>query len=122
MPLNIRSFDVIVGMDWLSPHHVDIMCHEKVIRLHLPNHENLIIYGDKPNVNFRIFSCIKAQKCLHKSNYTFLAHNMDKSTEEINIRDIPVACDFPDVFLEDLLGIPRIGRSNFGLTLYQELL
>ena len=27
--VNIRSFDVIIDMDWLSPHHADIMCHEK---------------------------------------------------------------------------------------------
>ena len=39
MPVSIRSFDVIIGMDWLSPHHVEMMCHEKSVRLHLPNHE-----------------------------------------------------------------------------------
>ena len=60
MPVSIRSFDVIIGMDWLSPHHAEIMCHEKVVRLRLPNHETLVIYGDKPSTNLRLISCIKA--------------------------------------------------------------
>ena len=42
IPVSIRSFDVIVGMDWLNPHHAEIMCHEKAVRLHLPNHKTLI--------------------------------------------------------------------------------
>ena len=43
MSVSIRSFDVIIGMDWLSPHHAEIMCHEKAVRLHLPDHEPLVI-------------------------------------------------------------------------------
>ena len=64
MHVNIRSFDVIVGMDWLSPHHAEIMCHEKAVRLRLPNHETLVIYGDKPSMNLRLISCVKARKHL----------------------------------------------------------
>ena len=74
MPVNIRSYDVIIGMDWLSPHHVDIMCREKAVRLHLPNHETLIIHGDNPSANLRLILGIKAHKCLHKKNYAFPAH------------------------------------------------
>ena len=72
MPMPIGSFDVIIGMDWLDPYHADIMCHEKAVRLNLPD-ETLIIYGDKPGKNLRIVSCIKAQKYLHKKYYAFLS-------------------------------------------------
>lgn len=54
MTINIRIFDVIIGMDWLSPYHADIMCHETTVPLHLPNHETLIIYGDKIGANLRL--------------------------------------------------------------------
>lgn len=37
MHMIIKSFDVIVGMDWLDLHRADIMCHEKAVRLNLPN-------------------------------------------------------------------------------------
>lgn len=60
MPIMINSFDVIVGMYCLSPHHPKMMCYEKVVCLNLPNNENLIIYGHKPEMNLQIISCIKA--------------------------------------------------------------
>ncbi|XP_052621052.1 uncharacterized protein LOC128126917 [Lactuca sativa] len=59
MPMPIGSFDVIIGMDWLSSHHAEILCHEKAIRLSLPNGEALIIYGDKSGKNLKVISCTK---------------------------------------------------------------
>ena len=64
MPMTIGSFDVIIGMDWLGPHHADVMCFEKAVRLNLPNGDTMIVYGDKSGDNLRIVSCIKAQKYL----------------------------------------------------------
>ncbi|XP_052627089.1 uncharacterized protein LOC128133620 [Lactuca sativa] len=52
MLVTIKSFDVIIGMDWLCPHHAEILCHEKAVRLNLPSGEALVIYGDKPSSNF----------------------------------------------------------------------
>ncbi|KAL7608600.1 hypothetical protein Lser_V15G13089 [Lactuca serriola] len=46
MPVTIKSFDVIIGMDWLCPHHAEILCHEKAVRLNLPGGESLVVYGD----------------------------------------------------------------------------
>ncbi|GJT05285.1 putative reverse transcriptase domain-containing protein [Tanacetum coccineum] len=42
MQIKLSSFDVIIGMDWLSNYHAKILCNEKVI--HIPiNDETLII-------------------------------------------------------------------------------
>ncbi|GJZ01076.1 reverse transcriptase domain-containing protein [Tanacetum coccineum] len=42
MPIKLGSFDVIIGMDWLSKYHAKILCGKKVI--HIPiNDETLII-------------------------------------------------------------------------------
>ena len=43
MPVSIKSFDVIIGMDWLSPNRADILCYTKAIRLNFPSGENLMI-------------------------------------------------------------------------------
>ncbi|GJR64309.1 putative reverse transcriptase domain-containing protein [Tanacetum coccineum] len=44
MPIKLGSFDVVIGMDWLSKYHARIICDEKVI--HIPiNGETLIIRG-----------------------------------------------------------------------------
>ncbi|GJX66222.1 hypothetical protein Tco_0300565 [Tanacetum coccineum] len=47
MPIKLGSFDVVIGMDWLSKYHARIICDEKVV--HIPiDGETLIIRGDLP--------------------------------------------------------------------------
>ena len=48
LKVTVWSFDIITGIDWLSPHHSHIMCYEKVVRFNLPSNETLVIYVDKP--------------------------------------------------------------------------
>ncbi|GKG17267.1 reverse transcriptase domain-containing protein, partial [Tanacetum coccineum] len=47
MPIKLGSFDVVIGMDWLSKYHARIICNEKVV--HIPiDGETLIIRGAAP--------------------------------------------------------------------------
>lgn len=62
IPIPIGMFDIIIGMHWLSHHHVEILCYEKVIRLTLTNAETLIIYGDNLGKSLKLISFTKAQK------------------------------------------------------------
>nr|GEX79954.1 putative reverse transcriptase domain-containing protein [Tanacetum cinerariifolium] len=48
-----RSFDVIVGMDWLSKHKAEIICHEKVVRIPLRNGKTLRVIGERPKEKVR---------------------------------------------------------------------
>ena len=117
MPVSIKSFDIIIGMDWLCPNHADILCYERAIRLNLPTNETLIIYGDKPGTNLQIISCIKAQKYLRKEYCAFLAHVVDKKKEVKDIASIPEVCNFSDVFPDDLPGVPPERQVEFRIDL-----
>ncbi|GKA60142.1 putative reverse transcriptase domain-containing protein [Tanacetum coccineum] len=46
MPVELGSFDVTIGMDWLANHHVVIVCDEKIVRIPYGD-KVLIIQGDK---------------------------------------------------------------------------
>ncbi|GJZ46199.1 putative reverse transcriptase domain-containing protein [Tanacetum coccineum] len=46
MSIDLGSFDVIIGMDWLAKNHVVIVCDEKIVRIPYEN-EILIVQGDK---------------------------------------------------------------------------
>ncbi|GKB40855.1 ribonuclease H-like domain-containing protein [Tanacetum coccineum] len=48
IPLGHGSFDVIVGMDWLSKNKAEIVCHEKVVRIPLEGGEILRVQGEHP--------------------------------------------------------------------------
>ncbi|GJR17407.1 reverse transcriptase domain-containing protein [Tanacetum coccineum] len=88
MPIKLSSFDVIVGMDWLSKYHARIICDEKII--HIPiDGETLII---------------RAQVMKKKSN-------------EKRLEDIPIVREFPKVFPEDLPGLPPVRQVEFQINL-----
>ena len=117
MLVSIKSFDVIFGMDWLSSHHADILCYNKAVRLNLPTGETFLVLGDKPSTTLRIISSIQAQKCLRKECHAFLAHVVDVKREVQDVKNVPDVCDFPDVFPEDLPGIPPARQVEFRIDL-----
>ncbi|GKC05429.1 putative reverse transcriptase domain-containing protein [Tanacetum coccineum] len=47
IPLGHGSFDVIVGMDWLSHNKAMIVCHEKVVEIPLVDDEILRVHGER---------------------------------------------------------------------------
>ncbi|GKB70862.1 putative reverse transcriptase domain-containing protein, partial [Tanacetum coccineum] len=65
IPVELSSFNVIIGMDWLSKYHAVIDCAEKIIRSPWGN-ETLLIYGDGSNqgneTRLNIISCTKTHK------------------------------------------------------------
>ena len=93
------------------------MCFEKAVRLNLPNNETLVIYGDKSSTNLRIISSIQAQKYLRKEYHAFLAHVVDTSLETKELKNIPVVSDFPDIFPEELPGLPPQRQVEFRIDL-----
>ncbi|GKF45619.1 putative reverse transcriptase domain-containing protein, partial [Tanacetum coccineum] len=84
MPVELGSFDVIVGMDWLAKYHAVIDCAEKIVRIPWGN-ETLIVHGDGSNQGngprLNITSCTKTHKYLLKGHNVFLAYVTTKETE-----------------------------------------
>nr|GEX85625.1 hypothetical protein [Tanacetum cinerariifolium] len=96
LPTRLGSFDVIVGMDWLSYHRAVIVFYEKIVRIPLPNGEILEIHGDRPEKDPKSLSCIKA--------------------DEVRLNDKRTVCDFPEVYPDDLTGLPPITKPLTQLT------
>ncbi|GKF30299.1 putative reverse transcriptase domain-containing protein, partial [Tanacetum coccineum] len=46
MPVELGSFNVIIGMDWLTNHHAVIVCDEKIVRIPYRD-EVLIVQSDR---------------------------------------------------------------------------
>ncbi|GJY87061.1 putative reverse transcriptase domain-containing protein, partial [Tanacetum coccineum] len=116
MPIELGSFDVIIGMEWLSQHNAKIICGEKVVHIPIDN-ETLVIRGDRSGTRLNIISYVKTQKYIKRGCCTFLAHITEKKSEEKRLEDVPIVCDFPEVFPEDLPGLPPPRQVEFQIEL-----
>nr|GFA79751.1 reverse transcriptase domain-containing protein [Tanacetum cinerariifolium] len=84
MPNKLGSFDVVIGMDWLSKYHAKINCDEKVV--HIPIKDETLI--------------IRAQV-------------MEKKSDDKRLENIPIIREFPDVFPKELAGLPPVRQVEF---------
>ncbi|KAJ0956109.1 putative nucleotidyltransferase, Ribonuclease H [Helianthus annuus] len=117
IPITLGSFDVIVGMDWLSKYQAEILCKEKIIRVPLPSGEFLSVQGHRSGTPVSIVSAMKAQKYLRKGYPAILALVTDSSSDERKIEDLPVVREYPDVFPEELPGLPPHRQVEFQIDL-----
>nr|GEZ16024.1 reverse transcriptase domain-containing protein [Tanacetum cinerariifolium] len=85
IPIELGSFDVIIGMDWLRRCHVVIVYDEKLVQIPYGN-ETLTFHGNKSN-NEResrliVISCSKAQRYMAKGCQAFMAQISAKKEED----------------------------------------
>nr|GEU52294.1 putative reverse transcriptase domain-containing protein [Tanacetum cinerariifolium] len=98
MLVELGSFEVIIGMDWLKRCHAVIVCDEKLVQIPYGN-ETLTFRGNESN-NGR------------ESRLT----EEDKSDGK-QLKDVPIVWDFPEVFPEELPGLPPARPVEFQINL-----
>ncbi|GJU59645.1 putative reverse transcriptase domain-containing protein [Tanacetum coccineum] len=82
--VEMGSFDVIIGMDWLSKYNAIIDCAKKIVRI--PS-------GAKSH------------------------SRVEDKSEKKRLEDVPIVKDFPEVFPEDLPGLPPTRQVEFQIDL-----
>ncbi|GKA25201.1 putative reverse transcriptase domain-containing protein [Tanacetum coccineum] len=117
MPIDLGSFDVIIGMDWLAKNHAVIVCDEKIVRIPYGN-EILIVQGDKSDKEKKstlsIISCEKAQKYMEKM-LRFVGQDILKTAfrtryDHYEFQVMPFGLsNAPAVFMD------LMNRTNFGV-------
>ncbi|GJY26252.1 putative reverse transcriptase domain-containing protein [Tanacetum coccineum] len=79
MPVELGSFDAIIGMDWLANHHAVIVCDEKIVRIPYGD-EVLIVQGDRGSrrekSKLSIISCTKTQKYIERGLFGRLPEDL----------------------------------------------
>ncbi|GJY16246.1 putative reverse transcriptase domain-containing protein [Tanacetum coccineum] len=104
--------------------HTVIVSDEKLVRIPYGN-ETLVFCGNESNdgreSRLTIISCSKAQEYMVKGCQIFLAQISAKKEEDKSegkqLKDVPIVRDFPEVFPEDLPGLPPARPVEFHIDL-----
>ena len=104
--LPFREFDLILGMDWLSKHRAIVDCGQKIVVLRCSDQTEVIVQGIGSSVMSHVISTMQARRIMKKGCETFLALILDSKRGQVDVEKIPVVREFPDVFPEELPGIP----------------
>nr|GEV80705.1 retrotransposon protein, putative, Ty3-gypsy subclass [Tanacetum cinerariifolium] len=101
MPIELGTFDVIIGMDWLVKHDAVIVCGKKVVRI-LYGNEMLIVKSDKGMSRLKVISCITARK-LAPSMMRELSIQLQELLEKNHeLKKLSVKNHYPLLRIEDL--------------------
>nr|GFB44838.1 putative reverse transcriptase domain-containing protein [Tanacetum cinerariifolium] len=74
-----------------------IVCFEKIVQIPLLNGDILDVHGERPEGNLKQLKTMKVNNS--------------------KLEDIPIVCEFPDVFPEDLSGLPPSREIEFRIDL-----
>jgi hypothetical protein len=93
--LDLEGMDVLLGMDWMTRHRVSLDISSRAVEIDSPDHETTILY-------------LPQRECNDSCAY---------AVEGIKLTDIPIICENPDVFPDDLPGIPPNRNIEFVIEL-----
>nr|GEU43043.1 putative reverse transcriptase domain-containing protein [Tanacetum cinerariifolium] len=95
IPIELRTFDIIIGMDWLVKHDAVIVYGERVVRIPYGN-KMLIVESDNGMSRLKVISCIKARKYVEQGCHLFLVHVMEDKSKDKRMEDVPMIRDFSE--------------------------
>ncbi|KAJ3700128.1 hypothetical protein LUZ61_003833 [Rhynchospora tenuis] len=115
--LDIIGYDMLLGFDWLVQHNAVIECAKRRIQFSLGK-------PTRCSLNFRVsgdvipyISAIEVRHLLGAGCVAYLAAVSVESTGQLDIQSIPVVQEFPDVFPDEISGMPPQREVEFGIEL-----
>ncbi|XP_058726825.1 uncharacterized protein LOC131598218 [Vicia villosa] len=109
--LPLKRLDVILGMDWLSLNSVYIGCKEKAI--FIPAKET----SSDDAITKLIEGTISVVNYLFSQERSFLLVLSEEPSVRVVLSEIPVVCEYPDVFPEDITSLPPEREAEFSIDL-----
>jgi hypothetical protein len=89
--LDLKGMDVLLGMNCMTQHHVSLDISSRIVEIDSPEYEPTILY-------------LPQQQYLNPCTY---------ATTGVKLKDIPIVCEYPDVFPDDLPGMPPDREIEF---------
>ncbi|XP_070050919.1 uncharacterized protein [Nicotiana tomentosiformis] len=104
--LSMVEFDVMLGMDWLSPYHAILDCHAKTVTLATLGFPRLQWRGTPGHSTSMDISYVNARRMIKKGCLVYFVDIYDPSAEVSSMDSVPVMRKFPEVFPTNFVGMP----------------
>ncbi|XP_071905696.1 uncharacterized protein [Coffea arabica] len=107
--LDIKGYDVIIGMDFLGQYHAKLDCRAKVVEFCIPGEATLRLDVKSRLASSAMISGIRARKMLSKGAQGFLAFLINAPSDQVKLEDVQVRVfkkyldQFVVVFIDDIL-------------------
>jgi hypothetical protein len=82
--LDLEGMDVLLGMNWMTQHQVSLDISSRIVEIDSLEHEPSLLY-------------LPQRECINSCTH---------AATRIKLKDIPIVCEYPDVFLDDLPEMP----------------
>ncbi|CAA0831732.1 Unknown protein, partial [Striga hermonthica] len=115
---DMRDFDVILGMDWLTRYRADIRCQEREVTLYPVSDQLVVFFGVSSRTVPRVISSMQAMKSLSKGSCQgYLVSMVSDVIDERVPERVSIVCEYLDVFPDDLPGGPPDRQVEFTIDL-----
>ncbi|XP_075103597.1 uncharacterized protein LOC142178166 [Nicotiana tabacum] len=115
--LEMVDLDVIMGMDWLESCYATVGCRTKIVSFEFPDEPVLEWKGDAVAPRGRFISYLKDRKMISKGYIYHLVRLRDVDAQIPTLQSVPIVNEFPEVFPEDLPGVPPDREIDFRIDL-----
>ena len=116
-PVRYGGFRYYLDTYWLHYNRVKIDCYGKSVTSHRPGLPEVTFVGEQSGVRHAVISAVRAKRLLSKGCQGYLAHAVLNDITPSSMEDVKVVRHFPDVFPEDLPGLPSGGDVGFTIDL-----
>ena len=80
MVIPLQDFDVILGMDWLSEHHVTLNCFMREVKIDSLGQLATMFHGEKQGLASYLVSATRANKMIESGCEAYLVWVVDTQT------------------------------------------
>ena len=114
---DMRDFDVVLSIDWQSRHRATLDCYKMEVKLHMPGILEVKFRGIRRELSSNMIYALAVQRMLRKGCQGYLAYVVETRKEGTLVDEIPVVREFPDVFPDDIAGLPPEREVEFTIDL-----
>ena len=104
--LDIKGYDIIIGMDCLARYHANLNYTTKIMKFCIPGEATLRLDIKGRLASSILISEFRVRKLISKGTQDYLTFLINPPSDKMKLKDVPIVRDYLDIFPEELESLP----------------